>query len=56
MPSINDDVWIDFADQAYMKWHLAIPDMAKSKVRIRITLDGLENIEGLTINGNRSQV
>ena len=28
MPEVNDDVWIDFADTAYMKWVLAVPDLA----------------------------
>ena len=28
MPEVTDDVWIDFADTAYMKWVLALPDLA----------------------------
>jgi hypothetical protein len=49
MPSVTDDVWIDFADRAYMKWALAIADLARSKVTIRVTPSGLEKLDGLTI-------
>lgn len=49
MPSVTDDVWIDFADRAYMKWTLAIADLARSKVTIRVTPSGLERLDGLTI-------
>jgi hypothetical protein len=49
MPSVMDDVWIDFADRAYMKWHLAIPDLAKSEVAIRVTPTGLSRLDDLTI-------
>ncbi|MBL7153180.1 MAG: hypothetical protein ISS79_05650 [Phycisphaerae bacterium] len=52
MPSVMDDVWIDFADKAYMKWALAIPDLAGSKVNIRVTPTGLERLDGLTIRAN----
>ena len=34
MPEVTDDVWMDFADTAYMKWVLAIPDLSGSHVRI----------------------
>src|SRR4030095_11580896 len=27
LPEVTDDVWIDFADTAYMKWVLALPDL-----------------------------
>ena len=37
MPAVTDDVWIDFADRAYLKWVLAIPDLAGSKVSFRVT-------------------
>ncbi len=47
-PRIHGDVWIDFADTAYMKWILALPDLAGSKVRIRVTLTGLGPTDGLT--------
>jgi hypothetical protein len=30
LPEVTDDVWIDFAQKAYMKWVLAIPDLANS--------------------------
>ncbi len=49
MPALTDDIWIDFADRAYMKWVLAIPDLAGSKVRIRLTPTGLEPLDGLTL-------
>jgi hypothetical protein len=49
MPAVPGDVWIDFADSAYMKWILALPDLAGSKVRIRVTLTGVEPAEGLTL-------
>lgn len=47
MPEVTDDVWIDFADSAYIKWILAMPDPAGSRVRIRITLTGLQRMDGL---------
>ena len=49
MPEVTDDVWIDFADTAYMKWVLAMPDLAGSRVRIRVTPVGLEPAEDLEI-------
>jgi hypothetical protein len=49
MPAVTDDVWIDFADQAYMKWVLAIPDLAGSRVRIRVTPTGIERLDGLKL-------
>lgn len=49
LPSVTDDIWIDFADRAYMKWVLAVPDLANSKVTIRVTPTGLERLEGLTV-------
>ena len=49
LPSITDDIWIDFADRAYMKWGLAIPDLANSKVTIRATPSGLAPLDGLTV-------
>ena len=42
MPEVTDDVWIDFADTAYMKWVLALPDLAGSRVKIRVTPTGLQ--------------
>lgn len=48
-PMVQGDVWIDFADTAYMKWILALPDLANSKVRFRVTLTGFEPVEGLTL-------
>ena len=52
MPSVLDDVWIEFADRAHMKWVLAMPDLAKSKVIIRVTPNGLERLNGLTIRAS----
>jgi len=49
LPSVTDDVWLDFADRAYMKWALAIPDLAGRKVTIRVTPTGLESLDDLTI-------
>ncbi len=49
MPEVTDDVWIDFADGAYVKWALAIPDVAGSRVRIRVTPVGLERMDDLRI-------
>ncbi|MCS7236782.1 MAG: hypothetical protein NZ899_00750 [Thermoguttaceae bacterium] len=49
MPEVSDDIWIDFANKAYMKWVLAIPDLAGKKVRIRVTPVARERIESLTI-------
>src|SRR5512138_3896845 len=34
LPEVTDDVWIDFADTAYMKWVLAMPALADGRVRI----------------------
>ncbi len=49
MPEVTDDVWIDFADTAYMKWVLALPDLARSRVRIRVTPTGLDRLNDLQI-------
>ena len=49
MPAVTDDVWIDFADSVYLKWVLAIPDLAGSRVRIRATPSGLARVDGLTL-------
>lgn len=49
LPSVTDDVWIDFADRAYMKWVLALPHLAHSKVTIRVTPTGLQPLDGLTV-------
>jgi beta-galactosidase/beta-glucuronidase len=49
MPEVSEDVWIDFADQAYMKWVLALPDLAGSRVRIRVTPTGIERLDDLKI-------
>ncbi|MCF7975765.1 MAG: hypothetical protein K9N55_18250 [Phycisphaerae bacterium] len=53
LPSVTDDIWIDFADRAYMKWTLAMPDLAKRRVNIRVTPTGLERLNDLTV---RAQV
>jgi len=49
MPEVTDDIWIDFADRAYIKWALAVPDLAHSKVTIRVTPTGLRPLDNLTI-------
>ena len=49
MPRVQGAVWIDFADTAYMKWILALPDPTGSKVRIRVTTAGVEGAEGVTL-------
>ncbi|MFB3894347.1 MAG: glycoside hydrolase family 2 TIM barrel-domain containing protein [Phycisphaerae bacterium] len=54
VPFVSDDVWIDFADSAYIKWALAMPDLAASKVRIRVTPAGPEAINGLRITAQVS--
>jgi hypothetical protein len=49
LPEVTDDVWIDFADTAYMKWVLAIPDLAGSRVKIRVTPTGIRRADDLQI-------
>ncbi len=49
MPEVTDDVWMDFADAAYMKWVLALPDLAGSRVKIRVTPTGTERLDDLKI-------
>lgn len=49
IPAVTDDVWIDFADTAYMKWVLAMPDLDDSKVNIRVTPAGLERVDDIKI-------
>lgn len=49
MPEVTDDVWIDFADAAYMKWVLALPDLASSRVKIRVTPTGPDRLDDLRI-------
>ncbi len=45
MPAVDQDIWIDFADRAYMKWVLAIPDLDAGKVSLRVTPNGLEPLD-----------
>ena len=49
LPEVTDDVWIDFSDSAYMKWVLAMPDLARSRVKLRITPTGIQRAEDLRI-------
>jgi len=49
IPGVTDDVWMDFADTAYMKWVLALPDLAGSRVKIRVTPAGAQRVDDLTI-------
>lgn len=50
LPEVTDDIWIDFAEDTYMKWALAVPDLAHSRVRIRVTPAGLERQDDLQID------
>jgi hypothetical protein len=49
MPEVTDDVWIDFADAAYVKWALALPDLAGSRVKIRVTPTGKTRLDDLKL-------
>ncbi|MBN1845335.1 MAG: hypothetical protein JW810_06595, partial [Sedimentisphaerales bacterium] len=49
LPSVTDDIWIDFADRAYLKWFLAVGDPAAGKVTVRVTPSGLARLDGLTV-------
>ncbi|MCL5279293.1 MAG: hypothetical protein M1376_05245 [Planctomycetes bacterium] len=49
IPEVTDDVWIDFADTAYMKWVLALPDLAGRRVKIRVTPTGRERLDDLQV-------
>lgn len=49
MPEVTDDVWIDFAQEAYMKWALALPDLANRRVKIRVTPTGIERVDDLKV-------
>lgn len=49
MPEVTDDVWIDFAEAAYVKWALALPDLAGSRVKIRVTPTGKTRVDDLKI-------
>lgn len=49
VPAVLDDVWIDFADTAYIKWALSLPDLAASKVAIRVTPTGPEAVDDMKV-------
>ncbi|MBI5723555.1 MAG: hypothetical protein HZA50_06325 [Planctomycetes bacterium] len=49
MPGVGDDIWLDFSDSIYIKWALALPDLAASKVRVRVTPTGPDALDDLTI-------
>ncbi|MCL2348371.1 MAG: hypothetical protein FWC50_08935 [Planctomycetaceae bacterium] len=49
VPEVTDDIWIDFATDAYMKWVLAMPDLATGRVVIRVTTVGLKKLDNLEI-------
>jgi len=49
MPEVTDDVWMDFADSVYMKWVLALPDLAGRRVKIRVTPAGPDRLDDLQI-------
>lgn len=48
-PEVTDDIWIDFAKDAYMKWVLAIPDLKNKTVKIRVTPVGFKKLDDLQI-------
>ena len=49
LPEVTDDVWLDFADTAYMKWVLALPQLAQRRVKIRVTPTGFQRLDDLNI-------
>lgn len=49
MPEVTDDVWIDFADHAYLKWVLAMPDLVGKSVKFRVTPVGPEALNDLAL-------
>ena len=49
MPEVTDDIWLDFADAVYLKWVLAIPDLAAHQVKIRVTPTGIRPVDDLQI-------
>ncbi len=51
-PEVTDDIWIDFAEDAYMKWVLAIPDLKNGSVMIRVTPVGFKTIDDLHISAD----
>lgn len=52
LPEVTDDVWLDFADTAYLKWVLAIPDLARGRVNIRVTPTGLQRVDDLQVTAH----
>lgn len=48
-PEVTDDIWLEFADTVYMKWVLAMPDLANSRVKLRVTPNGLNPADQLQI-------
>jgi len=50
MPCVTGDVWIDFADKAYMKWILAIPKPDEGKVTFRVTPVSHQPIDSLGVS------
>ncbi len=50
MPAVDQDIWIDFADRAYMKWVLAIPNLDAGKVAFRVTPNGHKTLDDLTVS------
>ncbi|KPL23202.1 MAG: hypothetical protein AMS23_06955 [Bacteroides sp. SM1_62] len=43
-PGIYDDIWMEFYEQVYMKYILAIPDIDNEQVTFRIWLDGHQKL------------
>jgi len=49
IPAVHDDIWIDFADSAYLKWVLAMPDLAAGSVTFRVTPVAPRPMDGLRV-------
>jgi len=47
MPAVHDDVWLDFADRAYLRSALALPDLAGGRVRFRVYVGPAEALQGI---------
>jgi hypothetical protein len=52
-PEVTDDVWLDFADTAYMKWVLALPDVADKADHCVVVKASYVILRGLTLQNAR---
>ena len=43
-PAIENDIWLDFYDRAYIKWALAMPNIKAGTVTFRVYLDAAEDL------------